>query len=44
VIDGNPARRLYERLGFRVVARDHHSSRMSWSPQPRAARARKRPL
>jgi GNAT superfamily N-acetyltransferase len=30
VIDGNPARELYERLGFVAVAHDNHSSRMIW--------------
>jgi ribosomal protein S18 acetylase RimI-like enzyme len=43
VIDGNPARGLYERLGFKVIARDNHSSRMQWTPPRRVALARPLP-
>jgi ribosomal protein S18 acetylase RimI-like enzyme len=30
----NPARRLYERLGFRVVAVDYPRVRMEWLSRP----------
>jgi ribosomal protein S18 acetylase RimI-like enzyme len=32
VRENNPARRLYERLGFRVTSIDHPRVRMEWSP------------
>ena len=32
VLVNNPARRLYERLGFRVTRIDHPRVRMEWSP------------
>ena len=32
VLRANPARRLYERLGFRVVAEDTHSYLMRFDP------------
>jgi len=38
VIDGNPARGLYERLGFATVASDNHSRRMVWSADVAAGR------
>jgi len=35
VFDINPARRLYERLGFRVVERREGRSMLQWQPEPR---------
>jgi ribosomal protein S18 acetylase RimI-like enzyme len=32
VLADNPARRLYERLGFEVIARDGAQVRMRWQP------------
>jgi ribosomal protein S18 acetylase RimI-like enzyme len=32
VLVNNPARRLYERLGFRVTGTEHPRVRMEWSP------------
>jgi len=37
VLVANPARRLYERLGFRVVATEGASHRMRWDPPGRGA-------
>jgi ribosomal protein S18 acetylase RimI-like enzyme len=42
VIDGNPARALYDRLGFRVVAREDCSSRMVCPCAARPAPTRRR--
>jgi GNAT superfamily N-acetyltransferase len=33
VFENNPARRLYERLGFREVGRDGPSITMAWAPR-----------
>ena len=32
VFKSNPARRLYERLGFQLVAEDAHSFELQWTP------------
>jgi ribosomal protein S18 acetylase RimI-like enzyme len=31
VLQANPARRLYERLGFRIVGQGEHEYLMQWS-------------
>lgn len=36
VVRGNPAQRLYERLGFRAVAEGSLRVAMAWKPPPRA--------
>jgi ribosomal protein S18 acetylase RimI-like enzyme len=38
VAQGNPARRLYERLAFRVINEDTHSVHMVWSADDGVAR------
>ena len=37
VLQGNPARRLYERLGFRIVAESEREAAMLWTPGGPAA-------
>jgi ribosomal protein S18 acetylase RimI-like enzyme len=39
VLVNNPARRLYERLGFRVTSVEHSRVRMEWSPTRNSAGA-----
>lgn len=34
VLVNNPARRLYERLGFRVSSIEHPRVKMEWRPEP----------
>jgi GNAT superfamily N-acetyltransferase len=37
VVKINPARRLYERLGFEIVGEEEHKFHMRWTPEARPA-------